>query len=172
MPAWSEEIAYQFVILASDDRQEVTQLQLQKLIYIAHGWRLFTSGQPLTGDRPEAAPFGPAYRRLSERLAICGLEPVQKDLLPKPDASALDAREMEMIAAVWNSHRGLTAEQLSGVTRSSCAPWSMIWAGGRGSGQEISHQLIRQQFAAIARLQDGDRLAEADRSHGKAKNDG
>lgn len=161
MPAWSEEIAYQFVILASDSGEEITQLQLQKLIYIAHGWCLFTSGQPLTGDRPEAAPFGPTYRRLAERLAICGLQPVWKEQLPQPDTSALDEREVELITAVWNDHRGLASEQLSAVTRGPDAPWSTLWADGRGSGQEISHRLIRRHFAALAKLPGQDRPSEA-----------
>jgi uncharacterized phage-associated protein len=152
VPAWSEEIAGVLAACACDQGVPLDQMHLQKLVYIAHGWRLAFSGEPLTGDRPEVLAHGPEYRRLAERLASCGTKPVPTGQLPLPDASALDTTEVEVIAAVWDSHRGLAAEQLSAVTRSRSSPWSMIWAGGRGSGQEISHKLVRQQFASLVEL--------------------
>ena len=54
MPAWSTQIADEFIALASQDGRALDQLQLEKLVYIAHGWCLAATGQPLTGDRPEA----------------------------------------------------------------------------------------------------------------------
>lgn len=172
MPAWSEEIAQLFVAFAERAGEELTQMQLQKLVYIAHGWRLLTSGEPLTGDRPEAAATGPSYRRLSDRLAGCGIGAVQVELLPSPDASALDQTELEVITAVWNSHRGLAAEQLSAVTRSVDAPWSVVWAGGRGRGQEISHQLVREQFASFAQVFESTRPRHGKRELGAAESSG
>ena len=40
MPAWSPEIANRFIALASADGRALDQIQLQKLVYIAHGWFL------------------------------------------------------------------------------------------------------------------------------------
>ena len=50
MPAWSTQIANEFLRLASVDGRAVDLMQLQKLVYVAHGWCLAASGQPLTGE--------------------------------------------------------------------------------------------------------------------------
>jgi uncharacterized phage-associated protein len=55
--------------MAVGDRRKFDQMQLQELVYIAHGWCLAISGEPLTGERPEAMPYGPEYRRLANALA-------------------------------------------------------------------------------------------------------
>jgi uncharacterized phage-associated protein len=75
MPAWSPEIANEFIRLAAADGRTFDQLQLHALVYIAHGWHLALNGEPLTGDRPEAWDFGPMYRRLADALAAYGSSP-------------------------------------------------------------------------------------------------
>jgi uncharacterized phage-associated protein len=72
MPAWSTVIA---AIIARHHQEAglpIQQGRLQRLVYVAHGRCLAASGQPLTGDRPEAWPYGPVYRRLSGVLAPFG----------------------------------------------------------------------------------------------------
>ena len=54
MAAWSPEIANDFIRLAATDGRAFDQIQLQKLVYIAHGLCLARYGKPLTYDRPEA----------------------------------------------------------------------------------------------------------------------
>jgi uncharacterized phage-associated protein len=72
MPAWSPQIANEVIRLASADGRAFDQMKLQELVYIAHGWCLAITGEPLTGDRPEALKHGPEYRRLADALAGCG----------------------------------------------------------------------------------------------------
>lgn len=68
MPGWSPDIANEFIRRGLREGRAFDQMQLQKLVYIAHGWCLAFSGEPLTGDRPEAWDFGPVYRRLANAL--------------------------------------------------------------------------------------------------------
>src|SRR4051794_743511 len=81
VPGWSPEIANEFIRLAAADGRAFDQLQLQGLVYVAHGWCLAFHDQPLTGDRPEAWEFGPMYRRLADALAPYGREPVSREIL-------------------------------------------------------------------------------------------
>jgi uncharacterized phage-associated protein len=99
MPGWSHEIANEFIRLAAEEGRTFDPMQLQKLVYIAHGWNLASFNQPLTGDRPEAWEFGPVYVRLSEALAAYGYEPVTA--LIGETASVLDGfnRRAPSIAA-------------------------------------------------------------------------
>lgn len=81
MPAWSPEIANDFIGMAKTVGRPLDQLQLQALVYIAHGWCLAFLDQPLTGDRPEAWEYGPVYRRLANALAGYGREAITRQIL-------------------------------------------------------------------------------------------
>ena len=68
MTAWSAEIANEFIRRAAAEKRALTQMQLQKLVYIAHGWNLAINGEKLTHDDPQAWDYGPVYRDLWEAL--------------------------------------------------------------------------------------------------------
>lgn len=113
MPGWSPEIANEFIRLSVGDRAHLNQLQLQELVYIAHGWRLALSGAPLTGDRPEASETGPMYRRLASALADYGLDPVLREI------TGGDSGNRRIRSDLDQSERDLIGESLpeSGVVR-------------------------------------------------------
>src|SRR5687768_13546378 len=100
MPAWSEEIAAFLLREAGERSSPLDQLQLQALTYIAHGWRLAASGEPLTGDRPIITPFGPAYERLARALRRCGMKRVRSSDLAPVARSILDQEELNLITSV------------------------------------------------------------------------
>ena len=163
MPAWSPEIANEFIRLASAEGKAFDQMKLQELVYIAHGWCLAITGEPLTGDRPEALEHGPEYRRLADALAKCGLDPVVSEILvsnrfsegSKTDATILAAPELspgerEILARVYADYGALRISQLATLTRSEGTPWHRVFASGDGNWRDISHEMIRVQFADIA----------------------
>jgi len=135
-------------------------MQLQKLVYIAHGWCLAFSGQPLTGDRPEAWDFGPVYRRLADALQAYGTAPVHREIatdLSISDAfcessrsriakTDLDEFEMDTILMVYEDYGAFSAAQLSALTQRSGSPWEQVYANGSGKLRDVPHQLIRDQF--------------------------
>ncbi len=162
MPAWSPEIANEFIRLAAADGRAIDQMQLQKLVYIAHGWALAMTGEPLTGDRPEAWDFGPIYRRLADALADCGRRPVTR-LLPPVTASnsevftendrtwsELEPIERELIGRIAKDYGVFTSSQLSALTRGDDAPWANVYRAGEGRFRDIPHVLIRDQFVRLA----------------------
>lgn len=164
MPAWSTEIANEFIGMAAGDGDAFTQMHLQELVYIAHGWCLALTGQPLTGDRPEALEHGPEYRRLAEALIKCGTEPVKVQIpvagsapiKPKSDAvpvdanSNFDANELAIMVQIYAQYSHRPTSELATLTRADDSPWASVYAGGRGKGRDISHKVIRNQFAEIA----------------------
>ena len=164
MPGWSPEIANEFIRLAAKHGRKLDQLQLQALIYIAHGWCLAIHGQPLTGDRPEASKFGPVYRRLADALAKYGRQPISQQItmsepLPNVDrsngldsnASDLDISERDLIREIFEHYGAFESPQLSALTRKGNAPWKAVFADGAGLARDISHNLVRAQFVEFLR---------------------
>ena len=164
MPGWSPEIANEFIALATAEARAFDQLQLQGLVYVAHGWRLALSGQPLTGDRPEAWDFGPMYRRLANALAGYGREEVTRAILEseafddsanpvrnEPARSDLDQSETDLISEIYQDYGDFESWQLSALTRKGDTPWKQIFADGSGRFRDIPHELIRAQFVKLLR---------------------
>jgi uncharacterized phage-associated protein len=164
VPAWSPEIANEFIRLAAEDRRAFDQLQLQALVYIAHGWRLALTGEPLTGDRPEAWDTGPTYRRLAGTLADYGQEPITGEIFTE-DAFAeadqrsakgltrsdLDHSETDLIREIYQNYGAFEAWQLSALTRKGDTPWMQVFAGGTGKYRDIPHNLVKAQFVELLR---------------------
>jgi uncharacterized phage-associated protein len=156
-------IANELIKLASADGKAFDQMHLQELVYVAHGWCLAITGEPLTGDRPEALEHGPEYRRIAEALVPCGIEPVASQIAvedhqldrTKTDATAcagceLYPSEREILGRIYAEYGCLRTSQLALITRAEGTPWEQIFAGGTGKGRDIPHELIRAQFAEIA----------------------
>jgi len=162
VPGWSPEIANEFIWRAAQDRQAFDQLQLQGLVYVAHGWSLALRGQPLTGDRPEAWEYGPMYRRLADALAHFGQAKVTEPIVGLSDAltgktsaatlSDVDQSETDLIADIYQNYGNLESWQLSALTRKGNTPWKQVFRDGVGKGRDIPHHLIRAQFVELLRL--------------------
>lgn len=163
MPGWSPEIANEFIRIGRQRGHAFNQMQLQKLVYIAHGWTLAHSGQPLTGDRPEAWSFGPVYRRLSDALARYGTAPVLpeirtgefepcSDIHARTEAARADLIpfEMDTIAMVYQDYGRLDSCHLSLITQTVGTPWARVFADGAGEFKDIPHDLVRAQFVEFA----------------------
>lgn len=159
MPGWSPEIANEFIRLSVGDRAHLNQLQLQELVYIAHGWRLALSGAPLTGDRPEASETGPMYRRLASALADYGLDPVLREITGGDSGnrrirSDLDQSERDLIGKVYQCLASFESWQLSALTRKGNSPWKQVFADGAGRSRDIPHKLVEAQFVEFFRRSD------------------
>jgi uncharacterized phage-associated protein len=163
VPAWSPAIANVFIKMAAADGAAFDQMHLQELVYIAHGWCLALSGQPLTGDRPEAFTHGPEYRRLAESLVNCGVAPILTEIavagtgnkVPKTDAVFIDDAgilpdEHAILAKVYAEYGGQDTQRLAIITRAPGTPWAKVYAGGAGIGHDSGPHLIRAQFVMIA----------------------
>lgn len=155
----SPAIANEFIKLSGVSG--LTQMQLQKLVYIAHGWNLAISGAPLTVDQPQAWDYGPVYPDLWRALRAHGRQAVQqlikvRDFIPFADpesvaTAALTDAERELVARVHSDYSKFPAFQLSALTHQDGTPWTKVYAGGAGKGGEISPELIRDHFVHLAR---------------------
>lgn len=164
MAGWSPEIANEFIRLAKADKYSLTQMQLQKLVYIAHGWNLAINGGPLTHDAPQAWEYGPVYPELWQALRSYGKAPVTREIangeyspgrfsedLGETANATLSQDEKQVIERVYRDYGKFHAFQLSALTHSDGTPWTEIYDNGNGKFDEIPSQLIRAHFVNLAR---------------------
>ena len=158
MAVWSTQAANKIITLSLQSGGTLTHMQIQKLVYISHGWSLAVLGERLTLDDPEAWSFGPVYRLIWERLGHTGRFPVtatipESQLLPYSGAvrQELDRKASEIIEKVFNSYGELQGFQLSALTHREGTPWRQVYADGQGRNDPVYPALIREHFVGLAK---------------------
>ena len=163
--AHSTAIANEFIARAHRDNKPLTQMQVQKLVYISHGWNLAINGEPLTDDGIYAWDYGPVYPDLWDSLKVYGKRPVERKIkvrdygfgILQPDAEeevtarGLSEQSRAVIDKVYESYSDFKAFQLSALTHQSDTPWHKVFVQDGQKKGLISDQSIRQHFLALAR---------------------
>jgi uncharacterized phage-associated protein len=163
MSDWSVAVANQFLKLAKQQNKTLTQMQLQKLTYIAHGWNLAISGASLTNDAPEAWDYGPVYRELREALRRYGSESVDRKIRyldfdrglfynksnEEVEGNFSDS-EQKIIGKVFEIYGDFRAFQLSALTHKDGTPWQKTYHNS-GRNSEIKAEEIKEHFIGLAK---------------------
>lgn len=163
MTAWSPEVANEFIRLAAAEGKKLTQMQLQKLVYLAHGWNLAITGEALTYDDPQAWDYGPVYRHLRTALREYGSRPVEREILNceyplgdfsdepnEPARGEFSEAELAVIKRVYRDYGKFHAFRLSALTHQPGAPWDQIYHNGDGRGEVIPSGMIAEHFVELA----------------------
>ena len=134
----------------------LSNLQLQKILYIAHMFYLGRrNGEPLVYGSFEAWDYGPVHPRLYHEAKIFGSSPVgnifrlEDDLRPGPEAEILDEAVDEL------SHA--SSGQLVAITHKPNGAWDRNYTPG-ARNVIISNEDILEEYeerANVARRQAG-----------------
>ncbi len=163
MAIHSTVVANKFFDLANNVGKSLTQMQLQKLVYIAHGWSLAINKEPLTSDFSYAWEYGPVYTELLEALRSYGSQPITRKIKVKDygfGASAKDAdndvsgtfsdQQSELIHKVFEVYGKFHAFQLSALTHKKDTPWYEVYEQAKHRRGEIPNKKIEEHFIKIA----------------------
>lgn len=122
-------VAKEFLKRAKAENKTLTNMQLQKLVFLAHGFSLGIFQKPLFSDDVKAWQWGPVIPRLYNRLKKYG-DDVVPDFIQceSGDEGEPDASERALIDAVWKSYGDYSGAKLSGITHQEGSPWSQTWA--------------------------------------------
>lgn len=145
-------VANFFLKRATADRCVLTQLQLLKLVYIAHGWTLATLGSPLVDEPVEAWKYGPVIPSIYHEFKHFGSMPISQpsvDLhidgkvsIPEiPD----DKRVHQVLEKVWSVYSGLSGPALMRLTHQDGTPWSQFYDPNT-MGKVIPDAVIAQHY--------------------------
>lgn len=145
MSVSAEAVANEFLALAQKDSRKLSNLQLQKLVYIAHGYVSAMVGEPLIFNDVKAWQYGPVYPKLYKKLSKYGSGEVT-DKVPAEDSVA-DGEAKEIIKAVWDVYGGMSGSKLSALTHKEGSPWSEVWKSNQYG--DIPQALIATHYKEI-----------------------
>jgi uncharacterized phage-associated protein len=160
MPYSSLEIANEFLRLAQEEDVQLTQMQLQKLVYLAHGYFLAINDKPLVEDNVEAWDYGTVFRPLWDALTQYGKTPVREIIRwgdgrgfiregGKEANARLRPEEKEIVEKVWTTYGHYPAFKLSALTHEPNGPWERHYV--KGENRVIPNESIREYFRNLIR---------------------
>ncbi len=152
------EIANELLRLASKRNAHLTQMQLQKLTYLAHGYNLAINEYPLVADRVEAWDYGTVFRILYDSLKSYGKLPITKPIRwgddnvltrgkGKPAHAELVLNEKRIIREVWDIYGAFPAFKLSALTHDPDGPWKKYYKDGES--RVIPNPAIKKYFSGL-----------------------
>lgn len=160
MPPYdSRSVANRILEIARAKDIPLTMMQLQKLVYYAHGWWLsYSGGQPLTSDPPKAWKYGPVYDAIYDAFRGSGSQPIlgyavdgQTGLKISSDVSQSVSAVVERVVDAYGR---LHAFQLSDMTHTPNSPWTVA-SRQYGYCAPISNELIREHFDGLRQRKAG-----------------
>ena len=120
----AKSVANEYLRLAEIEKRPLTNMQLQKLVYIAHGFDLAINDTALIADRVEAWTWGPVIPTLYQTLKKYGSRPVTE---PIADVPAISEGDTSLVDEVWKGYGRYTAARLSAITHQTGSPWDVVW---------------------------------------------
>ncbi|NLS93510.1 MAG: SocA family protein [Planctomycetaceae bacterium] len=145
----------------------ISPMKLQKLLYYTQGWHLAFTDTPIFNEQIECWPYGPVVSSVFHHFKLFGKDPIDRkatDVRPRkvdgrrvfrtvipvlPDDLPSESREV--LDAVWDSYKNLTAIKLSNMTHAADGPWREIYdrySGSPPTGTDIPMELIARYFKA------------------------
>lgn len=145
-------VANRLLELAAADGRGLTPMQVLKLVYIAHGWSLGLTGQPLIDQSVEAWQYGPVIPELYKAMKGFGNGSVSG---PLPEGwgahgAELSFAETGLVDQVYRLYGHMSGISLSRITHASNTPWDQTYSPGR-FGLEIPERIITEHYQRLSR---------------------
>lgn len=169
-------VANRFLALASERGVPLTHMEIQKLVYFAHGWHLALEGKPLCGEKPTAFQWGPVFPNLYRAAKEWEASPIKRPIMidmpiekngeyvmdmiapSVPDTSEQDGRARNVIDQVWQIYGDKSAAELSRISHDREGPWYSAWQKEKGNrGAEMSNDEIAEYFTMKGKSDAGSR---------------
>jgi len=150
------EIANYFLRKGEKEGIAITNMKLQKLVYIAQGWYLALQGNPLFGEEIQAWQHGPVIPSLYHTFKMFGRTPItnrayefdfESEELAEPRVERSDRETRSILDKVWEVYKGFTPVALRKMTHTEGTPWSQTYEDGC-MGKAIPVDIIKAHYTA------------------------
>lgn len=145
MAVTSLAVANKFLELARESGYSLTNMQLQKLVFFAHGYHLALEDTPLYSEETKAWQFGPVIPNLYKHLQKYGRSEVSEPI--PTDGEVSDEEQINVIGAVWDAYKGYDAWRLSDISHREGSPWEKVWSSAQFA--EIDNDNVKQYYRKL-----------------------
>lgn len=134
-----QHIANYFLEKAEQEKLDLTQLKLLKLVYIAYGWNLALTGEKLYNEQIEAWKHGPVIPSLYHEFKDYRAQPIDRRSISldldtweasTPEVPRDDAKTRLILDRVWESYKRFSGWSLREKTHEPDSPWSRVYVDG------------------------------------------
>lgn len=122
-------IANAFIKRSLEECKPLSNMQLQKLVYIANGFCLALLDKPLYYEETYAWTYGPLIKPLYSSLMSFGPNHVTTEIPINNYEDGIDPNEQKIINYVWAKYSDMSAYKLSDLTHQAGTPWDITWRG-------------------------------------------
>lgn len=145
-PYKAENVANYLIFLASQENQEkeregITHLKLQKVLYLSQAYYLAKLGRALFGEKLEAWELGPVVPEIYRRLKHYSNQPI----IIEKDKSTLAEEDKEILKKVWSTFGGYSASRLVEIVHAH-APWR---EASTSTNKIISHKAMKDYYSPL-----------------------
>lgn len=132
----------------------MTNLKLQKLVYLAQGWHLGFYGKPIFEEEIQAWAHGPVCVHLYQRFKRYSWQaiPPMKAMTGANPVEELGETELHVIDETWRVYGQWSARQLEDKTHSH-DPWKQAYSDrpqGSQCDEVITHESMQNYFHELA----------------------
>ena len=153
-------IANFFIQKSLETGVPITNMKLVKLVYIAHGWYLGLTGQPLLNEAVEAWKYGPVVPSVYHTFKEYGGAPISKiatypNELGHTGEYALSGPELiPFLNKIWEVYGNHSGVDLSAMTHQNDTPWQKVWEskGWLSRSEAIPDNVIKQYYENLVHV--------------------
>jgi uncharacterized phage-associated protein len=144
------DVAIELLRVARKHAKPLTQMQLQKLVYVAHGLSLAKRNLPMIREQVNAWQYGPVIPEIYHRFKAYGANDINfADLPESKEADNFDKESRDILEEVVNAFAHYSGGQLSELSHRQGSPWHKVWFDSRGNevrGAIINNDLIKTHY--------------------------
>jgi len=119
-------VANAFVRLAQSKGRKLTNMQVQKLVFLAQGYALALLDRCIYEKHIHAWQWGPVIPSLYKSLQPYGSGQVDREI-STADSVGPESEEHGIVSGVWDAYGKYTGGQLSEITHRTGSPWARTW---------------------------------------------
>ena len=128
-------------------RWSISNLQLQKILYLAHMLHLGRLERPLINDGFQAWVYGPVAPNLYHRVKGFGSDPIRKMIFWEEGADE-SSTEFDLLLETMAATKDVSGARLVSLTHWEKGAWYRAYQGGSGRGIPIPDEFIVEEYHA------------------------
>ncbi|PWK52859.1 Panacea domain-containing protein [Pleionea mediterranea] len=147
----SVDVARELLKLANKDGKSLTNMQLQKLVYIAHGLHLAYHDKPLLDEEVSAWKHGPVIPKVYYAFKQYLNTAIDTQTEGSPQLG-FSSDEIDSIRGAYDNFAKFNGWTLRNITHKEGSPWWKVWYDRKGRetfNAIIPNSVIKEHYLTI-----------------------